>query len=849
VTPDPSTPLPAKGHPVLSPPAPTPPLPHGPLARWLLHPGQVSSQVLHHLAHLALAMLLTVGPSLAGLAILAAALWVWARQRNRRSKAAGARLVHIEVPPEVDPAGAETFWTNLVALLRPRWRRLTGAAHHVAFELRAGQAQIDIAVWVPAGVPPGFVEAAVEAAWPGARTRTEPATPPLPLDTPTATGGELRLAGPEHYPLRSEHRADPLRPLLAALAGLGPGETACVQVLARPVTGRRLARPYKAAAARRAGRPASRIARTLDLFSPEPAHAPAPVDPTRERDVTAILDKAAQPSWAVCVRYGAATTASDPLAKSRLRGRAHALASAFALYAGRNRFDRHRLAHPARTLDARRLGRGDLVSVGELAAVAHLPADTAVAGIVRAGAKPVAPPPGIPEAGKVLGDAETAGHRPVAVSVPDARMHLHVMGSTGSGKSTLLTRLALGDIAAGRGVVVIDPKGDLIGDILARYPSGAPAPVLIDPDDRAAPPVLNVLDVADAAERDLVVDNVVGIFRRIFEAYWGPRTDDILRAACLTLVHHAAGGGGTATLADVPKLLQDAGFRRRATAGIAFDRAGLGGFWAWYEELSEAGRTQVVGPVMNKLRAFLLRDFVRSVMGPVASSFSMPRVLDGGVLLARVSKGALGEEASRLLGSFVLANLWQAATHRARIGEAARVDAAVYIDECQNFLTLPRSLEEMLAEARGYHLSMVLAHQHLAQLPRQLREAVSANARNKIYFAANAEDAHSLAPHMEPEVTEHDLANLGRHQAACRLIVDGGNTAAFTVRTRPPDPPSETRAEAVRAAARKRYGRSPSERDGQLLRDGDGDPFPGAVPRGDPGDPFPETGTGRGEIR
>jgi hypothetical protein len=841
----------------LTSPAPTPPVPNGPLAHWLLHPGQVTAQVLHHLAHLALATLLVVGPPAAGLAILTAGFLLWLRARNRATKTAGARLVHVEVPPEVDPAGAETFWTNLVALLRPRWQRITGNTHHVAFELRADQAQIDIAVWVPQGVPPGFVEAAVEAAWPGARTRTEPATPPLPLDAAAATGGELRLAGPDHYPIRADHRADPLRPLLGALAGLGPGETACVQILARPVTGRRLNRPYRAAAARRAGRPSSRLARTLDLFTPGPAHTSPAVDPTRDRDVAAILDKAAQPSWAITIRYAAATTATatdaqapDRQAKARLRGRAHGLASAFALYSGRNRFDRHRLARPARVLDARRLGRGDLVSIAELAALAHLPADTAIAGIVRAGAKPVPPPPGIPETGKILGDAETGGRRPVALAIPDARMHLHVMGSTGSGKSTLLTRLALGDIAAGRGVVVIDPKGDLITDIIARYPNGAPAPVIIDPDDRTAPPVLNVLDVGDAAERDLVVDNVVGIFRRIFEAYWGPRTDDILRAACLTLVGHANTGGATATLADVPRLLQDGGFRRRATAGIAFDRAGLGGFWAWYEELSEAGRSQVVGPVMNKLRAFLLRDFVRATMGPVASSFSMARVLDGGVLLARVSKGALGEEASRLLGSFVLAAVWQAATHRARLGEQARVDAAVYIDECQNFLTLPRSLEEMLAEARGYHLSLVLAHQHLAQLPRQLREAVSANARSKVYFAANAEDARALAATVEPEVSEHDLANLGRHQAACRLVVNAGNTAAFTIRTRPPDPPNERRAQAVRDAARRRYGRSPAERDGQLLRDGDGDTFPGAAPPDvHRGEPFPETGAGGGEIR
>ena len=807
---------------------PAPPVPNGPLARYLLHPGAETARLLHHLAHLVFAFGADVGPPLLAIALAGGVTLAVLRRRNARARTEGARLVHVLAPPEVDPTGAEVFWTNLVALLRPRWRRLLGGEHHVAFELCAAAGGIDVAFWVPAGVPPGFVERAVESAWPGARTETEEAGPPLGSPgQATVTGGELRLFGPEHYPLRAEHRADPLRPLLGALGAVSADERVCVQVLARPVTGRRLARSLRAATYRRSGRPPSRTGRLLDLLGPGPVQRPAAVDPTRERDVAAILDKAAQPAWAVTVRYGVATSATDPGAKDRVRGRAHAVASAFALFSGRNGFERHRLAHPEAVLASRRLGRGDLVSVSELAALCHLPSDVAVPGLSRAGAKAVAPSPRIPGAGKVLGVTETGDRHPVALSVEDARMHLHVMGATGSGKSTLLTRLALSDVAAGRGLVVIDPKGDLVNDILARYPDGAPAPVVIDPDDRSAPPVLNVLDVADEAERDLVVDNVVGIFRRIFEAYWGPRTDDILRAACLTLVLHASSGGETATLADVPRLLQDAAFRRRRTASFS-DRSGLGGFWDWYEELSEAGRSQVIGPVMNKLRAFLLRDFVRAVMGPVASSFSMSRVLDGGVLLARVSKGALGEEASRLLGSFVLAAVWQAVTYRARVGWELRADAACYIDECQNFLTLPRSLEEMLAEARGYRLSLTLAHQNLAQLPRTLREGVSANARSKVFFRASAEDAHLLARDLAPEVSEHDVSNLGPYQAACRLVVNGGITPAFTIRTEPVEAGSARRAEAVRAAARRRYGRDRARREGELLRDGDGEAFPGA---------------------
>lgn len=85
-------------------------------------------------------------------------------------------------------------------------------------------------------------------------------------------------------------------------------------------------------------------------------------------------------------------------------------------------------------------------------------------------------------------------------------------------------------------------------------------------------------------------------------------------------------------------------------AVVSADTVGLGGFWKSYEQLSEASRAQVIGPVMNKLRAFLLRDFVRSVVGRPDSSFDMGQVLDGGICLVRVPKGILGEETARLLG-------------------------------------------------------------------------------------------------------------------------------------------------------------------------------------------------------
>ncbi|PZG16011.1 type VI secretion protein, partial [Spongiactinospora gelatinilytica] len=361
------------------------------------------------------------------------------------------------------------------------------------------------------------------------------------------------------------------------------------------------------------------------------------------------------------------------------------------------------------------------------------------------------------------------GHpRPVGLTVPAARHHLHVLGQTGVGKSTFLANLILSDAHTGRGVLVIDPKGDLIDDVLDRLPERAiTRTVLFDPAEPGNPPCFNVLAGPDPA---FAVDSIVTIFHRCFASSWGPRLDDLMRSACLTMVRAQ---GHRATLADVPKLLTDTAFRARITGRL--DDELLRGFWSAYDELSPAARATVISPVMNKLRAVLLRPFVRDALSGGPSTFDLARTLDtGGLVLARLPKGVLGEDAARLFGSLLLAHTWQAITPRVRLPEHERRDAAAYIDEAHNFLNMPVSISDLLAEARAYRFSLTLAHQHLSQLPKDLREAVSADARNKIYFAASPEDAHDLARHVGPVLTPHDLSHLGAYQAAGRVMTAKG---------------------------------------------------------------------------
>jgi hypothetical protein len=146
----------------------------------------------------------------------------------------------------------------------------------------------------------------------------------------------------------------------------------------------------------------------------------------------------------------------------------------------------------------------------------------------------------------------------------------------------------------------------------------------------------------------------------------------------------------------------------------------------------------------------------------------------------------LGEETARILGSLIVARVWQAAIARAGQPEDERKDATLYIDECQNFLNLPGSVDDMLAEARGFRLGLVLAHQNLAQLPKETADAVSANARSKIFFNVDPNDARELAKHTKPELEDHDLSHLDVFTASARLLVANREMPAFTFTTNPP---------------------------------------------------------------
>ena len=172
--------------------------------------------------------------------------------------------------------------------------------------------------------------------------------------------------------------------------------------------------------------------------------------------------------------------------------------------------------------------------------------------------------------GRVVGKATFPGReRALALSPTDSLRHLHALGPTGTGKSTLLLNLITQDMAAGRAVVVIEPKSDLIAAVLERIPPERVGDVvLLDPADTERPVGLNPLALGGRSP-ELAADQLLGLFHSLYAAHSGPRTQDILGASLLTLARTPG-----MRLSVLPLLLTDAGVRRRMFESCRPDRPG-----------------------------------------------------------------------------------------------------------------------------------------------------------------------------------------------------------------------------------------------------------------------------------
>ena len=363
-----------------------------------------------------------------------------------------------------------------------------------------------------------------------------------------------------------------------------------------------------------------------------------------------------------------------------------------------------------------------------------------------------------------LGNGPLLENKLVSLSRDDRRRHVYVLGATGAGKTTLLLKLIDADLAAGKTIVLIDLRGDLVDRVLPRMLASRPAKewagrfCLIDlRQDEHIVGINPLAGVQDPAYRAL---HVLSVLRRESSS-WGVQLDETARNSLLAL--SAVGG----SLLDVEPLLCDRAFRTQVLAQVTDVQVKR--FFQRYDELSPERLAGWFLPVLNKISPIIAIEPFRLMLGS-KRSIDFVELLDrpGQVVLIALAVHRFHNTA-RLIGSLLVSAIQLAAVSRADRPEADRNSVTLVLDEFEGMAT--EDFLTVVAECRRFGLSLTLAHQNCSQLDVKLRHALRNIVCSQFFFQTGAIDANQLANEIAVDLPKEDLRSLLMSQAIGEAVL------------------------------------------------------------------------------
>lgn len=459
------------------------------------------------------------------------------------------------------------------------------------------------------------------------------------------------------------------------------------------------------------------------------------------------------------------------------------------------------------------------LNLKELATIFHFPYGIEDSPQLKQAKAGIAPAPvEMGAEGIVLGHNDYRGKDTNIHFAPEDRMrHLYVVGQTGTGKTTIMKNMIAQDIAMGHGVCYIDPHGTDIQDILSYVPKERIDDVIyFDPAYTARPMGLNMLefDPRYPEQKTFVVNELMGIFNKLFDmkTSGGPMFEQYFKNAAFLVMEHPESG---ATLLEISRVLSDKEFRDMKLAYCK--NPIIKQFWASAEQTTgDQGLANFVPYISSKFDNFISNDIMRPVVLQEKSVFNFREIMDNKkILLVNLSKGRLGEINANLIGMLLVGKIQMAALSRVDMYGQKMNDFYLYIDEFQNVTT--DSIESILSEARKYRLSLNIAHQYIAQLEDNIKNAVFGNVGSLAVFRVGAEDAEFLESKFKPVFTAKDIMKIDNRNAYVSMLINGQPTKPFNIATFPPPQGNMEMVQALKELSYLKYGRDREEIEQEIM--------------------------------
>ncbi|MES2023808.1 MAG: TraM recognition domain-containing protein [Patescibacteria group bacterium] len=399
----------------------------------------------------------------------------------------------------------------------------------------------------------------------------------------------------------------------------------------------------------------------------------------------------------------------------------------------------------------------------------------------------------------------------------DRVRHMYVIGQTGTGKTNIMLNMITQDIRNGDGCCYIDPHGTDIQTILSRIPKERIDDVIyFDPAYTARPMGLNMLefDRKYPEQKTFVVNELMGIFNKLFDmkTSGGPMFEQYFKNSAFLIMEDPDSG---CTLLEISRVLGDKEFRDMKLAKCK--NPIIKQFWISAEQTTgDQSLANFVPYITSKFDNFISNDIMRPVVLQEKSVFNFREIMDNKkILLVNLSKGRLGEMNANLIGLVLVGKIQMAALSRVDMFGKKMNDFYLYIDEFQNVTT--DSIASILSEARKYRLSLNIAHQYIAQLEDDIKDAVFGNVGSMAIFRVSSEDADFLEKRFQPTFKAIDIMKLDNYNAYVSMLVNGQPTKPFNMHTLAPEAGNVEIVDSLKELSYLKYGRDREEVEAEIM--------------------------------
>ncbi len=719
-------------------------------------------------------------------------------------------FLQIKVPPqnEIEISAAEQLFSSLMGFQRSFREALFKGQYRISLEIVSKNNGIGFYVVVPDEIVT-LVEKQINGAYPEAEI--DIIDPNEIWDRGEFTAiTELKLAGQTFYPIRVSEsmKTDPLSLITSALSKLKEEEVIAIQFIISPAND----------SWRKSGQ---RFISDMQKRSEDP-NKKFKLDSAL---VDAVEKKLSKPGFDVSVRI--TSIAADKFsADAHLRN----VATSFEQFTDvkYNKFVRkngntkslidnfiYRKMNVKSffipIMDVSLYRSTSVLNVEELATVFHFPnKNVQTPNIIWLHARKSSAPTNLPSKGIYLGKSVFRGvDTPVYMDETDRSRHFYIIGQTGTGKSEFMKSLAVQDMQNGEGLAFIDPHGSAIQDLLLKVPpERADDVILFDASDSKRPLGLNILEAHSQEEQHMAINAFIALLYKLYDpnrsGIMGPQLERSIRNLMLTAMTDP-----DATMVDVLRLLIDSKYSQQFLPNIKDPLVKR----FWTDEIAKTSdfhKSEKMGYFVSKFDRFLTDITMRNMLGQPHSVIDFDKMMnERKIFLVDLSKGKIGEENSNFIGLLLVQRVLAAAFRRAsKVGREEFSNFYLYMDEFQNFAT--PDIATILSEARKYKLNLVMAHQFIAQLTDDIKEAVFGNVGTMAAFRIGPDDADYLESQFSPTFTKNDLANNPIGNCYTKLLVKGHPTVPFSMMVdwkKITDTPKDTAlAERIRESSRMKYG-------------------------------------------